>query len=219
MSEKIIWIPSSINGLCYSLKAHNRKNGQKVWHYLLMLTIYTTHDSAIPPVHISPKGRCMCARVHYVCVYTHVFMHKNVHRSPRCSELQLEATQMLVPISSRTKYVNCVINHNWTWNSDKEWSTVAYNTGESHKWNVNDRSQTQKHIRTVWLHLREVQKQAKLARATRVASHEASDWQGAEEAHRMLESFFLERGGSVQVTEAHQVHTYGAYTFCIYDLL
>lgn len=74
-------------------------------------------------------------------------------------------------------------------------------------------------IRTVWLHLQEVQKQAKLARATRVASHEASDWQGAEEAHGMLESFFLDRGGSVQVTEAHQVYTYGAYTFCIYVLL
>lgn len=52
-----------------------------------------------------------------------------------------------------------------------------------------------------------------------MASHEASDWQGAEEAHRMLESFFLERGGSVQVTEAHQVYTYGAYIFCIYVLL
>lgn len=119
--------------------------GKKVWHYLLMLTIYTTHDPAILSVHISPKGRCMCARVRYIRVYTHVFMHKNVYRSPQCSQLQLEATQMLVPISSRTKYVNCVINHNWTWNSDKEWSTVVYNTGESHKWNVNDRSQTHKH--------------------------------------------------------------------------
>lgn len=125
-------------------KAHNRENGQK--HLALSTnadSIYNLRPSNSTPRHLPKRMMYVCTCALRMCVYTRV---QALKRSQFTAALFAVTFNWKLPkcLCSSTADQVCKLCYKPQMNTKQgQWSTA---TQENHKRNVNDRSQTHKHI-------------------------------------------------------------------------